>query len=440
MKLPDLETITSAVENKLFVQGDNVPIARYFGHISRVEPSLIHAILPGASQGELCLISGHLQAEVIAVTGENAVLSPFDKTTGLRSGEVVERLGYGHQIKLGESLLGKVLDGLGVPMDGSVTRVEEIRANNWDAPPPLERSLIDTVMPMGVRAIDSVIACGIGQRIGIFAAAGVGKSVLLGMLAGYCEADIVVIALVGERGREVKEFLEYNMTERARARSVVVVATSDRPPLERMNAMLTATTIAEYFRDQGKNVLLMSDSLTRFARSYREIALAAGEPAVSNGYPPSVFVNLARLVERAGPAAKGSITAIYTILVEGDNMNEPIADEVRSLLDGHIVLSRELAEANHYPAIDINASVSRLMNQIVTEHQWLLANRLRRLVALYKEVQLLIRVGEYQKGQDPDTDEAVARHQVIEAFLTQRIQENSAYEQTLQQLGQLLGR
>ncbi|MEI8599874.1 FliI/YscN family ATPase [Shewanella sp. PP-Sp27a-2] len=258
------------------------------------------------------------------------------------------------------------------------------------------------------------------------------------MIAAHCQADVIVLALVGERGREVREFIEYNLTPEARARTVMVVATSDRPPLERMKATLTATTIAEYFRDQGKNVLLMVDSLTRFARSAREIALAAGESPVSSGYPPSVFVNLAALVERAGPAAQGSITGIYTVLVEGDDMNEPIADEVRSLLDGHIVLSRRLAGAGHYPAIDINASVSRIMDQIVSPEQRCYAAKMRQLLALYQEVQLLIRVGEYVKGADKETDEAVARHQDIQQFLCQSVNEFSPYEETLQKLQLLL--
>lgn len=440
MKLPSKETLYAQLEPRLFAAQSLLPVpsVRYFGKVQEVGATLVRATLPGAHQGELCLIGNRLRAEVVAVKGNEALLSPFDVTAGLCSGELVETLGHGHQVPLGQGLLGRVVDGLGAPMDGYGLTATALRPNQGSAPNPLSRQLIDTVMPMGIRAIDSALACGVGQRIGIFAAAGGGKSTLLGMIAAHCQADVIVLALVGERGREVREFIEYNLTPEARARTVMVVATSDRPPLERMKATLTATTIAEYFRDQGKNVLLMVDSLTRFARSAREIALAAGESPVSSGYPPSVFVNLAALVERAGPAAQGSITGIYTVLVEGDDMNEPIADEVRSLLDGHIVLSRRLAGAGHYPAIDINASVSRIMDQIVSPEQRCYAAKMRQLLALYQEVQLLIRVGEYVKGADKETDEAVARHQDIQQFLCQSVNEFSPYEETLQKLQLLL--
>lgn len=440
MKLPDIELVSSQLKANLIANEklELVHPVRYFGRVQEIGSTLVRATMPGAHQGELCLIGDALTAEVIAVKGDDAMLSPFDVTTGLQTGALVEPLGHGHQVPLGDGLLGRVVDGLGVAMDGYPLSATELRPNIGSAPNPLSRSLIDTVMPMGIRAIDSALACGVGQRIGIFAAAGGGKSTLLGMIASHCQADVIVLALVGERGREVREFIEYNLTPEASSRTVMVVATSDRPPLERMKATLTATTIAEYFRDQGKNVLLMVDSLTRFARSAREISLAAGEAAVSNGFPPSVFVNLSALVERAGPAAKGSITGIYTVLVEGDNMNEPIADEVRSLLDGHIVLSRKLAGAGHYPAIDINASVSRVMDQIVTPEQRYLGAKMRQLLALYKEVQLLIRVGEYVEGQDKATDEAVARHGAITAFLCQSVDEFTSYEDTLQQLTALL--
>lgn len=440
MKLPDSDTLYRHLQSGLFAAKSLEPVTsvRYFGKVQEVGATLVRATLPGAHQGELCLIGHSLRAEVVAVKGDEALLSPFDVTTGLCSGEAVEPLGHGHLVPLGDGLLGRVVDGLGAPMEGYGLVATDLRPNQGVAPNPLSRQLIDTVMPTGIRAIDSVLACGVGQRIGIFAAAGGGKSTLLGMIASHCQADVIVLALVGERGREVREFIEYNLTPAARARTVMVVATSDRPPLERMKATLTATTIAEYFRDQGKNVLLMVDSLTRFARSAREIGLAAGESPVSNGYPPSVFVNLSALVERAGPAAKGSITGIYTVLVEGDDMNEPVADEVRSLLDGHIVLSRALAGAGHYPAIDINASVSRVMDHIVTQEQRQNAVKMRQLIALYQEVQLLIRVGEYVKGEDLDTDEAVARHQDIELFLCQAADEFTAYETSLQRLQTLL--
>ena len=436
MQLPDKNELAQAIEANVYIKPFDVertiPSVRYFGRVNEVGATLVHSSLSGAHQGDLCIIADKLQAEVIAVKGNETILSPFDATAGLQAGEPVELLGHGHQINLGDGLLGRVVDGLGRAIDdkGELTATE-IRDNKGKAPNPLSRSLIKDVLPMGIRAIDSTLTCGIGQRVGIFAAAGGGKSTLLGMIASNCDADVIVLALVGERGREVREFMEYNLTDRARAKTVMVVSTSDRPPLERMKATMTATTIAEYFRDQGKNVLLMVDSLTRFARAAREIGLAAGEPPVSNGFPPSVFVKLSSLVERAGPAKVGSITAIYTVLVEGDDMNEPIADEVRSLLDGHIILSRKLAGEGHYPAIDINASVSRIMDIIVTPEQRKSASKLRKMLAKYEEVQLLIRVGEYESGQDPETDEAIQLHQGILQFLQQGTDEFTQYDEAI---------
>ncbi|MCL1123684.1 EscN/YscN/HrcN family type III secretion system ATPase [Shewanella surugensis] len=431
MQLPDKDKLLKEITKDLFADLSTVPSVRYFGKVKEIGATLIRASLPGAHQGELCLIGGRLSAEVVALMGDEAMLSPFDRTDKLRTGEDIELLGHGHRVAVGEWLLGRVLDGLGAPLDGQPMPVSEYRDNHSDAPDPLSRQLIKHVLPMGIRALDSALTCGMGQRLGIFAAAGGGKSTLLGMIASHCEADVVVLALVGERGREVREFMEYNLPAETRKRTVMVVATSDRPPLERMKASLTATTIAEYFRDQGKNVLLMVDSLTRFARAGREIGLAAGEPAVASGFPPSVFVNLSRLLERAGPAKTGNITGIYTVLVEGDNMNEPVADEVRSILDGHIVLSRKLAGAGHYPAIDINASVSRVMDQIVSKEQRKQAGKMRHLLSLYEEVQLLLRVGEYQEGNDAETDEAVAKIKDIRAFLQQDVDEHSPFEETI---------
>ncbi|MCL1076954.1 EscN/YscN/HrcN family type III secretion system ATPase [Parashewanella spongiae] len=438
MKLPEVNEIVEELSEQLFLNPfdvqKSIPSVRFFGRIKEVGATLVRSSLTGAHQGDLCLIAGKLKAEVIGVNGDEALLSPFDSTTGLQTGEDVELLGHGHEIALGDGLLGRVLDGLGRPIDEGDLVTSEVRLNQGSAPNPLSRSLIKDILPLGIKAIDSVLTCGVGQRVGIFAAAGGGKSTLLGMIASKCDAEVIVLALVGERGREVKEFLEYNLTPEAKKRTVMVVSTSDRPPLERMKATITATTIAEYFRDKGKNVLLMVDSLTRFARSAREIGLAAGEPAVSNGFPPSVFVKLSSLVERAGPAAVGSITGIYSVLVEGDDMNEPIADEVRSLLDGHIILSRKLAGAGQYPAIDINASVSRVMDQIVPKEQQMQAAKLRKMLASYEDVQLLIRVGEYETGQDEETDEAIERYPAIQQFLRQTTDEYSAYEDTQIQL------
>jgi type III secretion protein N (ATPase) len=301
----------------------------------------------------------------------------------------------------------------------------------------MQRSVIDTALPMGVRAIDAALTVGVGQRLGIFAPAGCGKSTLLGMLAAGSDADVVVLALIGERGREVREFLEHVLSAEARQRSVVVVATSDRPALERLKAAATATAIAEHFRDQGKNVLLLVDSLTRYARAVREIALAAGEPIVAGGYPPSLYARLPRLLERAGPAARGSITAFYTVLM--DDKADALAEEVRSLLDGHIVLSRKLAEANHYPAIDLLASVSRVMHQVAAPAHREAAARLRQLLSAWQEIELLVRVGEYRPGQDADADDAMARRPRINQLLRQRVDEQVRLDAMLAELAETVG-
>lgn len=433
----DKAKITQAMATPLFQPLTDILPYRCFGKVQEVFTNLVKVTLPGAKQGELCLIDNRLAAEVITIKAQEAWLSPFDVTIGLVAGACVERLGHGHRVRVGEHLLGGIVDGLGRPLE-KMPNAGEWRSNHNSAPDPLTRQLISEVLPTGIKAIDGILTLGVGQRIGIFAAAGGGKSTLLGMLARGCEADVVVLALVGERGREVREFLDNHLPASARKKTILVVATSDRPPLERMKASLTATTIAEYFRDQGKRVLLMVDSLTRFARAEREIGLAAGEPPVANGFPPSVFVHMAALLERAGSAKVGSISAIYTVLVEGDNMNEPVADEVRSILDGHIVLSRQLAAAGHFPAIDVNASVSRVMDNIVSKAHRLHARRLRELRALFQDVQLLIRVGEYQSGQDKDTDEAIKKNQPINQFLRQGYDELVSFDQTIEDLSQLV--
>lgn len=414
--------------------------AKRYGRLTEIGPTLLKAYLPWARLGELCqVLPQQIPAEVVSLQGEIACLSPFEQATGLQCGQLVFASGQQHQIALGNFLLGNIVDGLGRPLYGSPQGKAEIwRPIEGPAPDAMSRKIIDTPLPLGVRALDGLLTCGRGQRLGIFAAAGGGKSTLLSMVCDGTAADVVVLALVGERGREVREFLEVVMSPAARKRSVFVIATSERPALERLKASFTATTIAEYFRDQGLEVLLMVDSLTRYARAAREVGLASGEPPVAGGFPPSVFAMLPRLLERAGPAAKGAITAIYTVLVEGDNMNEPVADEVRSILDGHIVLSRKLAEANHYPAIDIAASVSRVMHQITTVEHRQCAGKLRRLMALYREIELLVRVGEFQKGQDPEADEALKRWPLIRQFLCQDTDSLCDFEQTLQQLAQVV--
>ncbi|GAA0801764.1 type III secretion system ATPase SctN [Cupriavidus gilardii] len=438
MRMPDVDAIVSLVAGRLTLPTLDDGVER-FGRVVEVGPTLIKASLPDAALAELCLIGADVQAEVVGLQREIALLSPFSEPIGMSCGALVRPLGTEHRIPVGPHLIGSVVDGLGRRMSGPpVPPACETRALEAAVPDPLTRTLIDQVLPLGVRAIDGMLTCGRGQRIGIFAAAGGGKSTLLGMICDGSLADVVVLGLVGERGREVREFLDQTLTAEARERSVVVVSTSDRPALERLKAVYTATTIAEYFRDQGLNVLLMVDSLTRFARAGREIGLAAGELPAAGSFPPSVFARLPRLLERAGCAAHGSITGIYTVLVEGDDMTEPIADEVRSILDGHIVLSRELAEKNHYPAIDIPASISRVMHQVTSEphRQW--AGKARRLLAQYKEIELLVRVGEYERGHDAEADDALDRRAGLDAFLCQATGERADYQGTLRQLRQVV--
>ncbi|CQH60861.1 Secretion system apparatus ATP synthase ssaN [Yersinia frederiksenii] len=420
MRLPDCSTLSDKLNRQLRLSSSVPEAAEYRGPILDVGPTLIRAHLSGVALGELCQIeSSNMLAEVVAIEQETALLSPFAASVGLRSGQWVRPLRHTHRVRTGSDLLGRIVDGLGAPIDGGPPLSGHWRELDSLPPDPLTRQPIQRILTTGIRALDGILSCGEGQRVGIFAAAGVGKSTLLSMLCEGSNADVMVLALIGERGREVQEFLDQVLTPQARARTVVVVATSDRPALERLKGLYTATTIAEYFRECGLKVLLMADSLTRYARAAREIGLAAGELPAAGSFPPSVFAALPRLLERAGNSDRGSITAFYTVLVEGDNMNEPVADEVRSLLDGHIVLSRKLAGAGHYPAIDIAASVSRIMPQIVTDEHLALAQKLRRIQACYQEIELLVRVGEYQAGHDSQADEALQRYPAICAFLQQ---------------------
>ena len=341
-------------------------------------------------------------------------------------------------IPVGQNLLGRILDGLGQPIDGrgyiSADRYQSILG---EVPMPLDRQRITKPLSVGVRAIDGLLSVGRGQRIGVFAGSGVGKSTLLGMMARNTEADVNVIALVGERGREVREFLERDLGPEGLERSVVVVATSDQPALVRIKAAMVATTIAEFFRDQGRDVLFVMDSVTRLAIAQREVGLAVGEPPATRGYTPSVFAMLPRLLERTGPGRKGTITAFYTVLVEGDDMNEPITDTVRGILDGHIVLDRAIAEKNHYPAIDVLASVSRLMVEVTDKEHQNYAGRLRASLAVYRDAEDLINIGAYQAGSNTDIDLAVELQPKITAFLQQGIYETSSWEETLEQLAQI---
>jgi ATP synthase in type III secretion protein N len=407
--------------------------------------TIIKASLTEAKIGELCRLTtpgsaAPLMAEVVALAGETALLTPIGDIAGIAADTRVTPLDRVLQVPVGPGLLGRILNGLGQPLDVgrkgplSATAHYPIQA---DPPAPLDRRTIDTPIALGLRAIDGPLTCGEGQRMGLFGAAGCGKSVLMACLARNAQVDVSVLALIGERGREVQEFIQDVLGAEGLARSVVVVATSDRSAMERLKAAYTATAIAEYFRDQGKRVLLMLDSITRFARAQREIGLSAGEPPTRRGFPPSVFSILPRLLERSGMSAKGSITGIYTVLVEGDDMTEPVADEVRSILDGHIVLSRELAAANHYPAIDVLKSISRVMNVVTSAAHRRNASRMRDLLSKYKEVELLVRIGEYQQGNDPTTDEAIAKIDAIRDFLKQGIDEKARFEHTLTQLAKI---
>lgn len=361
-----------------------------------------------------------VSAEVVGIKDKKALLMPYGRTKGMKSGCMVEYIGQSLTVSVGPEILGRIVDANCIPIDqkGSLLCKDQQAVHN-DPPIPADREPIDEVMHTGVRAIDALNTIGKGQRIGLFAGSGVGKSVLLGMIAKYSDADINVIALIGERGREVQEFTENILDEEMLKRSVVVAETSDKSAMSRIKAAYTATSIAEYFRDRGKNVLLMMDSVTRVAMGQREVGLATGEPPTTKGYTPSVFSMLPKFLERVGKTSKGSITGIYTVLVDSDDMNEPIADAVRSILDGHIVLSRRLAHQNHYPAIDIPESISRVMPKIVTPQQRNWAAKVRDLITTYREAENLINIGAYVEGSNPKIDQAIEKRSDLESFLIQ---------------------
>jgi flagellum-specific ATP synthase len=392
--------------------------------------------------GELCTVynqSNHpIDCEVVGFKDEGVILMPLGELTGIGAGCKVIAKGIPLSVKCSDELLGKVLDGLGNPIDGSEV-VSGERYSLFNQPPdPLKRKRITKVMPTGIRAIDGFLTCGEGQRIGIFAGSGVGKSTTLGMMARTAKADVNVIALIGERGREVLDFIERDLGQEGMKKSVVVCATSDKSPLVRLKGALTATSIAEYFRDQGKKVILMMDSVTRFAMAQREVGLAIGEPPAQKGYTPSVFAMLPKLMERTGLSDKGSITAFYTVLVDGDDFNEPIADTVRGILDGHIVLSRNLAHKNHYPAIDILNSVSRLMNEIAEDEHKNSASLARDILATYKEAEDLINIGAYENGSNKNIDMSIAYIDKVNDFLKQRVNENTPFENSEKMLSDML--
>jgi type III secretion protein N (ATPase) len=419
---------------------DEVNPLRLAGRVTEVTGLVLRATIPGVRVGELVFIDlaegKRLQAEVVGFRGDEVVLLPLGGTSGIGPDAVVSPTGRPLAVRVGEGLLGRVLDGLGQPADGGgpLTGETEEWAVDRPAPDPLTRRRVERPLGLGLRAVDALLTIGEGQRMGLFAGAGVGKSTLLGQMARASDADVNVICLVGERGREVREFLEDALGPVGRARSVVVCATSDAPSLVRLKSTFVATAIAEWFRERGRRVLFLMDSLTRLARAQREVGLAAGEPPARQGYPPSVFALLPRLVERTGNSARGSITALYTVLVAGNDLDEPIADEARSVLDGHIVLSRDLGARNHWPAIDVLGSLSRVMGQVADAEHRRAAASLRQVLAAYERHRDLIVLGAYQRGSDPRTDDAIARIDAIEAFLRQGSEESAAFSDTRRRL------
>jgi len=413
---------------------------RESGRVTEVTGLVVRASVPGVRVGEIVTLEGSgLQAEVVGFRGEEAVLLPLGEAAGIGPDSLVTATGRSLSVEVSDGVLGRVLDGLGRPIDGGGPIAG---ATPWPvdrpAPDPLARRRVSRPLALGVRALDALLTMGEGQRLGLFAGSGVGKSTLMGQIARQTEADVNVIALVGERGREVVDFLEESLGEAGRQRSVVVCATSDTPSLVRLKSAFVATAIAEYFRAEGRRVLFMLDSVTRVARAQREVGLAAGEPPARQGYPPSVFALLPRLLERTGNDARGSITALYTVLVAGGDMEEPIADEVRGILDGHVILSREIAARNQWPAVDVLPSLSRLMSAVADPEHRRAAGRLRELLAAYERQRDLILLGAYQRGADPVTDEAVARMDAITAFLRQRTDEAAPFEETRACLLQLV--
>lgn len=414
----------------------------YYGKVSKVVGLTIESVGPPCNLNDLCKIvskdgSVEVMAEVVGFKDNKVLLMPFDSVDGIGLGAVVKNTGEVLRVPVGEQLLGKVLDGIGRPIDGVSFETTDAYPIDAAPPDPMKRKLIDEVLPLGVKAVDGLLTLGKGQRIGIFAGSGVGKSTLLGMFARNTRADINVIALIGERGREVREFIERDLGEEGMKRSVVVVATSDKPALLRNKAAKTATAIAEYFRDRGKDVLLMMDSMTRFSMAQREIGLASGEPPVTRGYPPSVYSEMPKLLERAGNTYEGSITGLYTVLVDGDDFNEPITDTARGILDGHIVLSRRLAQKNHYPAIDVLASISRCMSAVADKNHKNRAGMLKNVLATYNDAEDLINIGAYRSGSNKDIDYAITKIDRVNEFLMQDVDTKYLFEEEIQMLNDI---
>ncbi len=435
-----LEYIGQLLKNAV----DSAVTVEVRGRVEQVVGTIIHAVVPDVKVGELCILRNpgekwSLKAEVVGFSKNTALLTPLGDLEGISFHTEVIPTGHVLSVPVGEELLGRVINGIGEVADGgSPLNTHKFYPVYADPPKAMTRKLITKPISLGLRVLDGVLTCGEGQRMGIFAAAGGGKSTLLSSIIKGCSAEVCVLALIGERGREVREFIEHDLGPEGMRKTVLVISTSDRSSMERLKAAYTATAVAEYFRDEGKSVLLMMDSVTRFGRAQREIGLAAGEPPTRRGFPPSVFSTLPKLMERAGNSDKGSITALYTVLVEGDDMTEPIADETRSILDGHIILSRKLASQNHYPAIDVLASVSRVMNNIVSKEHKAAASKLRKIIAKYQEIELLVQIGEYKKGADKEADFALEKIDAVKAFLKQGLLEKSSFNETLESLIKLV--
>ncbi len=420
---------------------NNLDVVRVVGRVVKVVGLVIEAQIQGVSIGDLCMVeagSDMIRAEVVGFKEDQVLLMPLGLVAGIRPGSKVFPTGIPISVKVSNDLLGRVLNGLGDPIDGKgPIDPDSLYSVDQDPPDPFSRPRITDVLTVGVKSIDGLLTLGKGQRVGIFAGSGVGKSTLMGMLARNCSGEVNVICLVGERGREVNDFIEESLGEDGLKKSVVVCATSDTTPLIRVKCAMVGTAVAEYFRDQGKDVLFMMDSVTRFAMAQREIGLATGEPPTTKGYTPSVFAMLPRLMERAGTDKSGSITAIYTVLVDGGDMDEPIADAARGILDGHIMLSRDLAAKNHYPCIDVGHSVSRLFSAICSEEHKVSAGRLREVLAKYEEAEDLINIGAYVKGSNPKIDDAVDKIDQVNSFLKQRTDENVPYDETIQMIASI---
>jgi flagellum-specific ATP synthase len=412
----------------------NLDTVEHSGKVMKVVGLTVESNGPTVNMGNICRIypsvgDDFVEAEVVGFRDQRVLLMPFGDMTGIGFGSRVVSTGQSLRVAVSDQLIGRVLNALGKPMDDGPAIDDVVWYPVDNAPPnPLTRTRIVSEFPLGIRAIDGLLTVGQGQRLGIFAGSGVGKSTLLGMIARYAVADVNVIVLVGERGREVKDFIEKDLGPLGLQKSVLIVATSDQPALLRLKAALVGTSIAEYFRDKGLKVLLLMDSVTRFAMAQREIGMAVGEPPISRGFPPSVYSILPKLLERSGTSDKGSITGLYTVLVEGDDMNEPISDTVRGILDGHIVLSRALATSNHYPAIDVLESISRVMKEIIPQAQYEKAGYVKNVMSVYRKAKDLIDIGAYKSGSSADIDEAIRLNPVINAFLRQGVDEAAGYD------------